>query len=212
MCPPRPPPPAYVPGSPELKIIRKWYVKSPHSWTRLYSDKWEGGCQLVGNVKKLATKGCWLRRGLCHTMVLQPFYPTLFYTDSYPFPLNVSALLCYDTPLLHPFHISQNMALQRYPASFQSAMKSTWRVWRAVNWCALVRAHLSKWKPFHRQPPVFFTGSPEYFVNCHQKYFVKCSPPLRIVTTWTPRRTLLKLWNCQHGHLRNLLYNEIIVA
>ena len=61
-------------------------------------------------------------------------------------------------------------------------------------------AHLSKWKPFHRQPPVFFTGSPEYFVNCHQKYFVKCSPPLRIVTTWTPRRTLLKLWNRQLGH------------
>ena len=150
--------------------------------------------------------------GLCHTMVLQPFYPTLFYTDSYPFPLNVSALLCYDTPLLHPFHISQNMALLLYPASFQSAMKSTWRVWRAVNWCALVWAHLSKWKPFHRQPPVFFTGSPEYFVNCHQKYFVKCSPPLRIVTTWGPRRTLLQLWKCQRGHLRNLLYNEIVVV
>ena len=73
-------------------------------------------------------------------------------------------------------------------------------------------AHLSKWKPFHRQPPVFFTGSPEYFVNCHQKYFVKCSPPLRIVTTWGPRRTLLQLWKCQRGHLRNLLYNEIVVV
>ena len=39
------------------------YVTSPHSWTRLYSDKRERGCQLVGNGKKLATKGCWLRRG-----------------------------------------------------------------------------------------------------------------------------------------------------
>ena len=43
----------------------------------------------------------------CHTMALKPFYPvaataatTLYIAATpYPFPLNVSTLLCYDTPL-----------------------------------------------------------------------------------------------------------------
>ena len=61
---------------------------------------------------------------------------------------------------------------------------------RAVNCRALACwAHLSKWKPFHGQPRVFFTGRAEYFVNCHQKYFVKCSGATpHIVTTWATRR------------------------
>ena len=112
----------------------------------------------------------------CHTMVLKPFL-SLYRAVArppYPFPLNVSTLLCYDTP-----QHRNTLSLEGF------AVHQDIYVWRAVNCRAPTWAHLSKWKPFHGQPTVFFTGRAEYFVNCHQKYFVKCS-------TATPRLS-------QHG-------------
>ena len=118
VCPPRPPAPAYI-CSRITKVQNCLKGISPHTQlNKIIFWQMREGVNWWERVKNWPQRDVDSGGGLCHTMVLQPFYPTLFYTDSYPFPLNVSALLCYDTPLLHPFHISQNMALLLYPASF----------------------------------------------------------------------------------------------
>ena len=133
---------------------------------------------IVGNCEKIGWKRMLTQPWIDMGDFVTRWCSNLFYpgaTPHYPFPLNVSTPLCYDT-LLHRtlnVHCGLNCCTAPQYGVQLTALHRRERTWVNGN-------------PFTGSSQYFSPA--EYFVNCHQKYFVKWSGTPRIVTTWATRR------------------------
>ena len=128
--------------------IRTYYSNLSSRHTGFWRS--ETAMSIVGNCEKIGWKRMLTQPWIDMGDFVTRWCSNLFYPGATP-PLSLSPK-CVNSPMLW------HTAAQNSQCSLWAQLLHSASIWRAVNCAAPAWAHLSKWKPFHRQQPVFFTG------------------------------------------------------